>query len=70
MHKNTLLLLTLIIYNYALKTQTVESSKSIDENILQLEFKSIFATEKENSIITKSITIPNLLIKILLLKDL
>ena len=69
MQKITCLLFTLFMCKCALKAQTVEPSKSVDKNVLQMEFESIYSIEKENTSESKSLSTPNLLFRYGFLKN-
>jgi len=70
MQKIILLLFLLFICTPVLNAQTVEPSKNINKNSLQMEFESIFSMEKENISETKSWSTPNLLFRYGFLKNL
>lgn len=69
MQQITCLLLTIFICKYTSNAQTVEPSKGVNLNNLQIEFEIINAVEKENTSLLQSISTPNLLVRYGITKD-
>lgn len=63
-------LIALLIFKCTLFSQTAEPSKGVEKNTLQIELESIYSVQKENSSTIKSWSIPNLLLRYGLFKNL
>lgn len=70
MQRITLIIITLFIFKYTLYSQTAEPSKGVGKNTLQIELESLYSFQKENSISITSWSIPNLLLRYGLYKNL
>ena len=58
-----LVVFTVFLLQFKLIGQTVEPSKAVDKNNLQLEFETLYSVENETSSKTTSWSIPNVLIR-------
>ena len=64
------LIATYFTFCFDLKSQSIESSSTIEKNLLQLEFETIYSTEKEAFDRTTAWSIPNILVRFGLSKNL
>lgn len=70
MKKVTITLIALLIFKCTLFSQTAEPARGVEKKTLQIELESIYSVQKENSSTIKSWSIPNLLLRYGLLKNL